>query len=123
MNVTRKIDAPCERVWEILTDTRLWPRWGPSVIAVDASERWIKGGLTGRVKTALGFWVPFEITKFEPPVYWHWKVAGIPATGHRLRRLEAGCCELVFEIPYGAFPYAVVCRQAAGRIARLAEQN
>lgn len=123
MNVRSKINAPRERVWEILTDTLLWPEWGPSVSAVDSPERWIRSGLSGRVKTALGFWVPFEITDFKAPVFWHWRIAGIPATGHRLRKLDSDHCSLIFEIPYGAFPYAAVCRRAARRIARLAEQD
>ena len=123
MDVATEINAPCAQVWEILIDTRLWPEWGPSVRAVDCPGRWIEGGLSGRIKTAFGLWVPFEITDFEAPVYWHWKVAGIAATGHRLREVAPDRCELVFEIPYGAFPYAAVCRRAAGRIARLAEGN
>ncbi len=120
MQVNKKIDAPLERVWEILTDTRQWPAWGPSVLRVDSPQRYICSGLQGRLKTAVGIWVSFEITNCEAPVFWDWKVAGFAATGHRLKKLNKNSCELNFELPFAAFPYALICRQAANRIARLA---
>ncbi len=120
MHVVKHIDAPVETVWTILIDTQLWPVWGPTVAAVDCPQRWISSGVKGRVKTALGFWLPFEITAFEEPVYWHWKVGGIPATGHRLIKVSPHSCQLIFEIPFNAFPYAIICRRAAENIARLA---
>lgn len=121
MQVTKTINASTEGVWEILIDTSLWPVWGPSVQAVDCSQRYISAGVKGRLKTALGLWADFEITAYEPLRYWGWKVAGIPATGHRLRRLAGETCELIFEMPFVAFPYALICRQALNRIARLTE--
>jgi len=120
MQVSKKIDAPLERVWEILTDTRQWPAWGPSVLHVDSPQRYICFGLQGRLKTAVGIWVSFEITNCEASVFWDWKVAGFAATGHRLNKLNENSCELIFELPFTAFPYALICRQAANRIARLA---
>lgn len=123
MNVVKIIDAPIDVVWRILIDTQLWPVWGPSVALVDCQQRWISSGVKGRVKTAFGIWVPFEITAFEAPVYWHWKVGGIPATGHRLRPHGPQHCELIFEIPFGAFPYASICRRAAENIARLTTEK
>jgi len=123
MKVTRVINASAERVWEILTDTRLWPVWGPSVQAVDCAHRHISAGVSGRIKTAIGLWADFKITEYQPQSYWGWKVAGVPATGHRLRRVSAASCELIFEMPFVAFPYALICRQAANRIARLAEDT
>lgn len=123
MKITKTIAAPAEKVWDILTDTRLWPLWGPSVSAVDAPRRHLAAGLRGRVKTAVGLWLPFEITRFEAPSYWHWKVAGIAATGHRVTSLDPGRCELSFEVPLWAGPYALVCRLAAENIARLAGEQ
>ncbi len=121
MHISKDIDASAEAVWKILTDTELWPVWGPSVVAVDAPQRWIARGVKGRVKTAIGVWLPFEITAFDAPVYWHWKVAGIPATGHRLIPQGPERCTLIFELPRGAFPYASICRRAAEAIALLAK--
>jgi hypothetical protein len=119
----REIDAPIETVWSILVDTTLWPQWGPSVVAVDCPETLIRSGLTGRVKTALGLWLPFEITSCQPPRYWHWKVCGVPATGHRLRRRSASRCDLAFEFPAVMFPYGLVCQKAANNIAQIAKSR
>lgn len=120
MQISKIINAPQQRVWDILIDTRLWPLWGPSISAVESPRRYLVAGLQGRVKTAVGLWLPFEITRFEAPDYWHWRVAGIAATGHRVASRAAGGCELSFEFPLWAGPYALVCRRAAENIARLA---
>lgn len=123
MQVNKTINAPLERVWELLTDTWQWPTWGPSVSRVDCPQRYIHSGLQGRLRTAVGIWVSFEITSCEAPVFWNWKVAGVAATGHRLKKLTDCSCELIFELPFVAFPYALICRQAANRIARLARDK
>lgn len=123
------VSAPSNRVWRLLADTREWPKWGPSVRRVESPHRFIEKGDRGRVKTAAGVWLPFEITEFEPERYWAWKVAGVRATGHRVEPLDdtgsnpdnpAGC-RLIFEVPAMAFPYLSVCRWAAGRIRKMAE--
>ena len=119
MQVNKMINAPLESVWEILTDTWQWPAWGPSVSRVDCPQRYIYSGLQGRLRTAVGIWVSFEITSCEAPVFWNWKVAGVAATGHRLIKLTDCSCELIFELPFVAFPYALICRWAVNRIARL----
>ena len=129
--VRRSIRAAPETVWKIITDTHQWPRWGPSVQRVESPNRFIQKGDRGRVKTAAGIWLPFEITEFEPERYWAWKVAGVRATGHRVEPVgnagsdpdEPGGCRLIFEAPAIAFPYLSVCRWAAGRIRRMAEAD
>jgi len=123
MDVSRKIAAPAQAVWQLLIDTRRWPEWGPTVCAVECSERWLRAGSRGRVRTPLGIWVPFEVTLFDPPRRWCWQVLGVAATGHRVEALGPRLARLVFEIPSVAFPYALVCKMAAGRIARLLAQE
>jgi hypothetical protein len=113
MQVKKKINAPIETVWKILTDTQLWPVWGPSLTAVDCPQRYIFAGAEGWVKTSIGPWLPFVISRCQEPRYWDWSVAGIPATGHRLNALGQGRCELIFEMPLVVFPYAIICRGAA----------
>ena len=120
MQVIKVVHAPLERVWDVLSDTRQWPVWGPSVCHVDCPQRYISSGLQGRIKTAVGLWVRFEITNCEAPVFWDWKVSGFAATGHRLKKLTENSCELILELPTMAFPYALICRWAANRIAHLA---
>lgn len=116
------ISAPAPVVWRLITDTRAWPRWGPSVRAVEAPHRFIRPGDTGRVQTALGLWLPFRITAqdWEPGRHWRWIVAGVPATGHRVTPTGPDTCTLEFTIPAWAPFYRPVCAAAVRRIAALA---
>jgi hypothetical protein len=123
MQIRHVISASPQQVWNVLIDTYQWPVWGPSVKAVRSPRQYIDAGLKGSIQTVLGFWVPFEITDFEHLQFWNWKVADIPATGHRLKILDQDHCELIFEMPFAAFPYALICRQAARRIGRLAQSQ
>jgi len=115
----KEIKAPAERVWRLITDTRAWPRWGPTVRAVDSPERFIRAGLTGRVCTPVGLWMPFTIETFEPNRYWDWRVGGLTATGHRVEAIAENRCRLSFTVPIWAAGYGWVCRLALNRIQRL----
>jgi hypothetical protein len=106
-------------VWEIITDTSQWPRWGPTVKNVQLSERFIRIGSRGKVLTSLGVWLPFVIDEYEYASFWSWKVASIKATGHRVQASENGGSNLWFEIPMLAAPYTVICQMALGRIENL----
>ena len=121
--VARTVDAPAEDAWDVLVETRLWSEWGPSVTAVRGPDR-IGPGATGEVRIAgAGVWVPFEVTAFDADARrWTWAVARVPATGHRVEALGPERCRVAFEIPPLAAGYAVVCRRALGKIARLAER-
>ena len=105
-------------VWEIITDTKQWPHWGPTVKNVQLSERHIRIGSRGRVLTSLGVWLPFVIDEYEQARFWSWKVANIKATGHRVQVTETGDTQLWFDMPIIAAPYVVVCQMALGRSAR-----
>jgi len=121
ISVSRKIDASAERVWDLITDTKRWPEWGPSVRAVECSERRIRQHSQGRVQTALGFWAPFVVTEFVAEHYWAWQVFSVRATGHRVEPLDQCCCKLSFDMPLAAAPYGLICRLALARIAGLVE--
>ncbi|MFB1490805.1 MULTISPECIES: hypothetical protein [unclassified Thiocapsa] len=54
--VDRIIEAPAGVAWRILTDTREWPIWGPSVRAVEAPADLIGPGMRGRIQTPVGLW-------------------------------------------------------------------
>lgn len=116
LKVSRVIDSSPAAVWNLLIDTQQWPVWGPSVRTVICSDRYIRQHSKGRIQTSLGIWVNFSITDFIEHTYWSWRVAGIPATGHRLETLDSQRCRLIFEIPFFAFPYAAVCKIALTRI-------
>lgn len=120
METSSRIPAASSTVWRLLTDTRQWPRWGPSVRAVECRERFIGPDSSGRVRTAVGLWLPFQITDFEKDVAWSWVVAGIPATGHRVQAISPDSCRLTFTVPAWAPFYLPVCAAAIRRIGKLA---
>jgi hypothetical protein len=105
--------------WQLLTDTTLWPLWGPTVRDVRCSERFIRKGSEGKVLTPIGLWVPFLITEYDDLHFWGWNVAGIRATGHRLIACGDNSCRVVFELPCWWLPYVIVCKKAATNIAEL----
>jgi len=120
LEVDRRIPIAPERAWELLVTPERWPEWGPSVRAVDCVPEQIGTATTGNVRVPGGLWVPFEITTCREPTdqqagRWTWRVARIPATGHRVEPAGAGCL-VVFEIPPAAAAYAPVCSRALTRI-------
>ena len=119
IEISRVVGAASNRVWELLTDTVAWEEWGPSIISVQSSERYIKKWSHCRVKTALRFWVPFQVTELDSGKCWSWRIFGISATGHRIERLDECSSRLVFQVPIWAAPYLVVCKVALDRIVQL----
>jgi hypothetical protein len=120
IEVAATIHAPAAVVWQLLIDTHAWSEWGPSVRAVDCPDRFIGHGTRGRVQTAALVWLPFEITDWEEGKSWRWRVAGIPATGHRVTPSGTDSCELAFTIPSWAPLCVPVCRAALRRLMALA---
>jgi len=120
--IGRTMHASLERVWDLITDTLLWPVWGPSVSKVECEDRYIRLGTAGRIRTTLGFRVPFVVTEFGPLRFWAWEVAGIRATGHRVESLGSNRCRLIFTVPGWAAPYATVCLLGLIRIQRLLQK-
>jgi hypothetical protein len=120
LSTSAQIHAPAAVAWALLTDTRAWPQWGPSVRAVDVPTRFITAGTRGRVQTAVGVWLSFEITHWEEGSHWSWTVAGLPATGHLIEATGPDSCRVSFTIPAWAPFYLPVCRAALRAIGRLA---
>lgn len=106
---------------EALRDTRAWPDWGPAIDAVESDDRYVTRGTRGRVSVG-GAWVPFRVTACNGR-RWEWRVAGIPATGHRVDRYpeDSDRCRVVIEVPVLAAWYVPVCRRALDRFSALAE--
>ena len=119
--VGRDVDAPPERTATALLDTHRWPDWSPSVSAVESDDRYVETGTTGRVRVA-GAWVPFRVTR-ATRLRWGWRVARVPATGHRVERYagDPDRCRVAIEVPLVAAPYVPVCRRALDRFAALVE--
>jgi len=105
-------------------DRRSWKAVVSAVSALEATDAsryadrpWrLSQGSTGRVRPALGPWVAFRVTTFEEGRSWGWRVAGVPATTHRVESLGQERCRVGFEVPTWAAPYAVVCATALRRI-------
>jgi hypothetical protein len=120
--VSRRVNTSLDSAWLILTDTLLWPLWGPSVTAVESSDRFIRAGTTGRVKTALFFWLPFVITTYVDNRSWRWTVGTLQATGHTVEQGVDGTTVVSFDVPWWAFFYVPICWLALRRIDSLARQ-
>ncbi len=136
--VDARLAVAPETAWDALIDTERWPAWGPSVTDVDCDDRRVLTGSTGRVRLPGGVWVPFRVTHLAGR-RWTWRVARIPATGHRVESVDGGVtdgdgdgtgaggddaseedeCRVVFEVPPLAAGYVPVCRRALGDLANL----
>ena len=116
-----EIEAPASEIWTLLVEPRFWPDWGPTVRDVRLDADRIALGMKGRVQTAIGLSLPFEITRFEPERYWDWSVAGLHATGHRLTPLSPVRTLAEFSVPLLFAPYRVVLTRGLRRLKALAE--
>jgi uncharacterized protein YndB with AHSA1/START domain len=116
-----EIDAPSEEVWQLIAEFRFWPEWGPTVRRVETTSVRVAPGVTGRVQTVVGIWLPFEITEVEPLRSWTWKVAGIKATGHEVLPLAPDRTRAQFTVSAYLAPYVAVLRRGLRRIKALAE--
>ena len=123
--IEREVAADPADAWGLLTDVERWPQWGPSVRAAGLDGDAFEAGVTGWVRTPVGIRLNFEITDVEDGTdrsgerRWGWRVAGLPATEHRVRPLGPARCRVAFGVPRIAAPYALVCRRALVRIERL----
>lgn len=119
--VAREVDASPAAAMEALCDTRRWPDWSPAIGAVESEDRYVREGTRGRVRIA-GAWVPFRVTSCSD-CRWGWRVAGIPATGHRVEGDgdDPARCRVVVEVPLVAVGYVPICRRALDRFAGLVE--
>lgn len=124
ITITRRVDAPAEDAWEVLTDTEQWHEWGPPVTGVDYPGTTVSPDTEGRVQ-AFGFlWVPFRIIKADDYL-WIWKAWGLtpPADGHRVEKLDDDTCQVTLELPLWAPWYILLCWFALRKVARIVEHN
>ena len=121
--VGRDVAVPPAVAAEALRDTRTWPDWGPAIDGVESDDRYVARGTTGRVRVG-GAWVPFRVTACNGR-RWDWRVAGVPATGHRVDSYagDPDRSRVVVEVPALAAWYVPVCRRALDRFAALVEKR
>lgn len=118
---TIEIEAPSERVWTLIAGFEHWPEWGLSIRQVEPTTGRVAAKRRGRVRSAIGVWVPFEITAVEEGRSWNWKVAGIDATGHRVAPTPGGC-NVTFTAPGWAPFYVPVLAISLRRLRLLAQK-
>lgn len=117
LNIERVVSAQPWTVWDLLVDLDAWPKWGPSVRRGELDEPHTQLALhaSGTVYTALRVALPFVITEFEDGRQWAWRVAGVPATRHRVDPTDGGT-RVTMSVPLFAAPYLAVCSMALRRI-------
>lgn len=118
LEVAAEIDAPAERLWELLAHTSKWPEWGPMVSDVKCDVDEIATGVTGTLETTFGLDLPFRITSCLD-YRWTWDIYGITATGHRVEPLN-GSSRVVFEVPLLAAGYSPICAVALQELEEVA---
>ena len=121
--ISKKINSPAKKVWQIVTDTYLWNKWGPSVAGVYSDDRFISQGSKGIIKVYPCFYLRFEITSYKDEKYWNWKIKGINATGHFLLPLNEKETVFAFDMPVFLPFYLLICAAALRRIKKMAEDK
>jgi hypothetical protein len=114
------VRAPAESVWDIYSTFAQWPVWGPSTRGVVASADQVGIGVTGKVQTPIGVWLPFEITDVVVGEKWSWRVAGVITTTHTVEAVNINKTRIGFSVPIYVAPYALVCDRAIANIGKLA---
>lgn len=119
--VSREVEAPASEAWDLLSRPARWSEWSPSISDVECEDEQLASGTSGRVKPVAGPWLPFEVDALRPGCEWSWRVAGLPATRHRVNPLGADRCRVELGVPLPAAPYLAVCSTALARLAQRAE--
>jgi uncharacterized membrane protein len=109
---TIEIDAPQQRVWDVLSDIEAWPRRIETVDVVDLlTPAPITKGSQVRLKQpklSEGIW---DITVWDAPSYFEWtqKTGGITSVaGHRVEALGEGRARLTLTLDMRGFLIPVI---------------
>lgn len=67
-------EAPADLVWRRYADLDAWSSWAPFILAVDASGRVLRTGLSGTVTAVGGLKVAFEVLAVDAAARtWRWR--------------------------------------------------
>jgi len=97
------IDAPVERVWDVINDWRRWPRWWPGVESVVEIEPGDGNGLGARTRhrwrSRLPYTVTFDlvVTRLERPYLLEARAEGKLAGVGRWRLFEGEGTAVLYE--------------------------
>jgi uncharacterized membrane protein len=107
-----EVDAPQQRVWDVLSDLEAWPR---RIETVDAVELLTPAPITTGSQVRLkqpnlpeGTW---DVTVWDPPSYFECtqKTTGITSVaGHRVEALGEGRARLTLTLDMRGFPIPIV---------------
>jgi uncharacterized protein YndB with AHSA1/START domain len=89
-SVSIGIDAPTERVWEVMSDTSRWHEWTASITSVElAGDGKLAVGNVAHVRQPKLPPATWKVTAVEPPVGFTWVSTGpgVRVTAHH--RIEA----------------------------------
>ena len=114
LEATQIVAAPPEDAWDLFVDTTRWPEWSPIVSAVDATDRHVSEGTSGRIRLP-GAWVPFTVTECRNR-RWEWRVTGVPGSGHRVDDLGPERCRIAFELPAHTVGCVPICFEGLERM-------
>lgn len=74
--VTASGPADIDMAWERYADLRLWPRWAPQIVGVEAASERLAAGVTGIVRGPAGLLVPFEVEDVDAAARtWRWRAS------------------------------------------------
>jgi uncharacterized protein YndB with AHSA1/START domain len=98
-HVARTIDAPPERIWELLTDAPSYTDWNPTIVRLDGTiDLGSRIELVSVVNPKRAF--KLEVTELEPPRRMVWS-QGMPLglfTGRRTFALDPGNAGTAFSM-------------------------
>jgi hypothetical protein len=119
---TIAISASPDQIWPFLAEFDRWPQWGISISAVESEAQQIASGVTGRVRTRLGLWLPFTINRVDAHSFWDWTVAGVRATEHYLNP-RSGYTQVGFTAPWLVAPYTLAMNASLRKLKQLVESQ
>jgi uncharacterized membrane protein len=107
------IDAPVERVWDVLMDVEKWPDWSPTMTTVKRLEPGIfRPGSTARVKQPRLAEAIWRVTAMMPPTSFTWssRARGVTTVArHTVTALDNGGARAGSEIDQHG-PLALIAR-------------
>ncbi len=87
LEVTRTINAPPERVWQVLVDVQRWPGWTPSMKSLQFVEgNELSPNARVRIQQPRLPAAVWTVTQVEPGSYFEWQASGPgihTVAGHR----------------------------------------
>jgi uncharacterized membrane protein len=116
-DISVEIDAPPERVWQVMSDVEKWPEWTESVETVKRLDTGpFRLGSRARIKQPKFLPAVWEVTEIESPRSFTWvtRSPGLVASGkHRVESTTRGS-RATLSVAYAGLLGGIVARLLAG---------